>query len=491
MKKTNLKKLCDEWIIETTIDEIQQIMSAGDLTSTDLVQMYLHRIAVFDSKIHSVVEINPDAIHIASSLDTERIKSGSRGMLHGIPILIKDSIDTGDKMHTSAGSLALANYKSEQDAFVVEKLRKAGAVLLGKTNMMEWAHFMSLEMPSGYSSKGEQTLNPYGPRKFDVGDGSSVGSGAAISSNLATASIGTETSGSILTPSLKNSLVGIKPTVGLISRQGVIPISHSQDTVGPMARTVKDAAYLLSEMVGFDEKDSVTLTLPRNKIDYATDLRQTDLVEFRIGIAGEPFTSSLCKNEIKMLKRVKSSLKTLGATLVDHVDIPSAQKGWDYKDYSVQLYEFKAGINAYLHFTHSSNPIRSLADVIQFNEDNPDEMLKYGQNLLLQSQETSGRLIEPEYVFSLERDRWLSRERGIDYALKEYKLDAIVFSGDRGREIAALAGYPTVIVPAGFYPSGEPYGISFTGTAFCEETLLKIAYTFEQFTNHRMPPKLY
>lgn len=486
MENPKLKKLHDDWLIEATIDEMQDKMSAGEVTSRELVQMYLNRIAVHDEFIQSILEINQDALHIAAQMDEERKTRGSRGPLHGIPILLKDNIDTGDKMHTSAGSLALAGHRAEHDAFLVAQLRKAGAVLLGKTNMTEWANFMTIGMPSGYSSRGGQTLNSYGPGRIDVG-GSSSGSGAAIASNFAAAAVGTETSGSILNPSLKNSLVGIKPTVGLISRTGVIPIAHSQDTPGPMARTVKDAAYLLSAMVGRDEEDPATGAIPLDSVDYAAVLKETDLKGVRIGIAGEPFTLRLSKHKLALMEEAKFVLKKLGAELVEDIQIPSAKNTWTF---DIFTYEFKFGLNTYLQGTSLSNRIRSLADVIRFNEAHPDRMLKYGQKLLKLSEATSGTLTERNYMFTLEEDLRLSRDKGIDYAIKKYGLDAIFFGGDRGSVISARAGYPTVIVPAGVIPNGEPFGVSFSGTAFSEATLLKIAYAYEVTTQHRKSPTI-
>ncbi|MBS4197471.1 amidase family protein [Lederbergia citri] len=482
MQNPNLKTLHDEWLIEATIDDLQEKLASGQITSVDLVHMYLHRISHFDGEIRSVLEVNPDALHIAAALDLERTQKGPRSGLHGIPVLLKDNIDTGDKMHTTAGSLALDGHFAAKDSFVAAKLREAGAILLGKTNMTEWANFMTIGMPSGYSSRGGQTLNPYG--EFDVG-GSSSGSGAAIAANFAAASIGTETSGSILNPSLKNSLVGIKPTVGLVSRSGVIPIAHTQDTPGPMARTVKDAAHVLTAIAGVDEKDPATLTNSGSSIDYAAGLTETSLKGYRIGIAGKPFSDRLNKHKIKLIEEAIDRLRELGADIVEDIVIPSAEEKWGYE---VLVYEFKPDLNGYLRSTSSSNEIRSLADLIAFNYKHPKAMLKYGQKLLIESEDTSGTLIEKEYIDALEKDQYLSQEQGIDFALKQHNLDAIFFGGDRGSVIAAKAGYPTVIVPAGYTPNGEPFGVSFSGTAYSEETLLKIAYAFEQATKHRKPP---
>ncbi|MFD1707779.1 amidase family protein [Siminovitchia sediminis] len=476
-----------DWLVEATIEDLQDKMAEGEVTSGELVQMYFHRIARFDGKLRSVLELNPDALHIASALDAERKRKGPRGPLHGIPILLKDNIDTGDKMHTSAGSYALAGHLAEEDAFIVSRLRRAGAVLLGKTNMTEWANFMTVNMPSGYSSRGGQTLNPYGPGKFDVG-GSSSGAGAAAAANFAAAAVGTETSGSILNPCLKNSLVGIKPTVGLLSRRGIIPIAHSQDTPGPMAKTVKDAAYLLSIMSGTDENDPATGAIPSTlPKDYAGILSDTDLTGIRIGIAGEPYTLRLSKHKLALMDEAKNVLRELGAELVEPIEIPSARNTWTF---DIFTYEFKVNLNVYLQQTSPTNRVRSLAEVIRYNEEDPERMLKYGQVLLKLSESTSGTLTEPDYLNKLEEDFRLARNEGIDYAIKKHQLDAIFFGGDRGSVISARAGYPTVIVPAGYIPNGEPFGVSFTGTAFSEEKLLQIAYAFEQATHHRKPPKL-
>ncbi|MEK3890178.1 amidase family protein [Bacillus sp. FSL K6-3431] len=485
MKNPRLRKLHDKWLIEARIEDMQEKLGSGEVSSVDLVQMYLYRIAKYDKSLRTVIELNPDALQIAMALDAERKLHGSRGALHGIPILLKDNIDTGDKMHTTAGSLAMKDHYAAEDSFVAGQLRKSGAILLGKTNMTEWANFMTVGMPSGYSSRGGQTLNPYGPGKIDVG-GSSSGSGAAIAANFAAAAVGTETSGSILNPSLKNALVGIKPTVGLVSRKGVIPIAHSQDTPGPMARTVKDAAYLLALMAGVDEKDPVTGTNTK-LVNFAEHLKETSLKDMRIGIARGPFTERISKHKLALFDGAIHGLRDLGAELINDIEIASAKEGWEAE---TLIHEFKSDLNAYLQATTHSNKIRSLADVILYNNDHPDEMLKYGQKLLEASEKTSGTLLEMEYIHTLEKELYLSREQGIDYALQKYKLDAILFAGDRGSDIAAKAGYPSVIVPAGFIPNGEPFGIMFTGTSFSEQILLKIAYAFEQATKHRQAPKL-
>jgi amidase len=487
LQDPKLKELYETWLNEATIEDIQYKMETGDLTSKELVMLYLKRIAEFDQKINSILEVNPDAIHIATALDVERKTKGARGPLHGIPVLIKDNIDTNDKMHTSAGSLALQNSIAEKDSFVASQLRKAGAVILGKTNMTEWANFMTIGMPSGYSSRGGQVQNPYGLGKFDVG-GSSSGSGAAIASNFATVSVGTETSGSILSPASQNSLVGIKPTVGLISRTGIIPISHSQDTAGPMARTVKDAAYLLTALAGKDDNDPITQTNSTEcAIDYASALESSGTSSFRVGVARNVYFDYLCDEKREILHNAILKLQELGMSVIDEVSIPSTQVKWSY---DVLTYEFKSDLNNYLNNLHPSIKIRSLEDVIRFNRDHKEKTLKYGQKLLIESQNTSGSLKEKEYIDALEFDHYHSTQQGIDYTLSEHSLDALVFPNNYGAAIPAKAGYPSITVPAGYTKDGEPVGITFTGTAFSELTLLKIAYAYEQATKYRLAPKL-
>lgn len=486
MENPKLKKWHDQWLAEATIKDMQEKLTDGMLTSKELVLMYLHRISVYDKKINSVLEINPDAVHIAEALDAERKEKGPRGPLHGIPILIKDNIDTLDKMHTSAGSLALKDSYALKDSFVAEKLRKAGAVILGKTNMTEWANFMAIGMKNGYSSRGGQVLNPYGPGKFDVG-GSSSGSAAAVAANLAAAAVGTETSGSILNPSCKNSLAGIKPTVGLISRRGIIPIAHTQDTAGPMARTVEDAAILLSALCGKDEQDSVTLTNPFAGYNFTKHLRQDGLKGKRIGIALEGFIEELSPKKQKVVRDALKVLKESGAEIIENVEIPSAKL---MQGYEVLTYEFKPALNAYLKTLNPSIPVRTLADVIEFNCKDEEKMLKYGQAVLLESEKTSGSLTEAAYIAALEFDQYHAKERGIDFALKTYHLDAIVFPGDEGCLISAKAGYPTVAVPAGYAEDGEPVGITFAGTAYSEPVLIEAAFGFEQMTMYRKAPFL-
>ncbi|MFS0637982.1 amidase family protein [Mesobacillus foraminis] len=487
MENPKLRSLLNDWLPEATIDDMQEKMESGELSSKELVLLYMNRIAEVDHAIHSVLELNPDALHIAAALDVERSEHGARGPLHGIPVLLKDNIDTHDKMHTSAGSLALEHSIAPEDSFVASQLRKAGAVILGKTNMTEWANFMAIGMPSGYSSRGGQVLNPYGPGRFNVG-GSSAGSGAAIAANLAAVSVGTETSGSILNPSCQNSLVGIKPTVGLISRRGIIPISYTQDTAGPMARTVKDAIYLLSALSGTDARDPVTLTnTSLSGEDFSRYLDPDGLQGAKLGVPRDPaYLEELSDEKQELFEQCLNQLKELGAQLKD-VGIPSAEAEWGY---DVLTYEFKSGVNAYLSQLPSTVKVRSLTNVIAFNKHHMERTLKYGQEVLLESEETSGSLKEKEYISALEHDQYMSTEKGIDFALKVHGVEALVFPHDHGSDLAARAGYPSITVPAGYTSDGEPFGLTFTGTVYSEPILVRLAYAFEQATKVRKPPVL-
>lgn len=481
MKNPRLHTLMEEWLPEATIDDMQGKMESGELTSHDLVLMYQARIAAFDRTIKSVLELNPDALHIAAALDAERKQKGPRSPLHGIPIMVKDNIDTGDKMHTSAGSLALKDSIALKDSFVASKLREAGAVILGKTNMTEWANFMANGMKGGYSSRGGQVLNPYGPGKFEVG-GSSAGSGASIAANLAAAAVGTETDGSILNPSSQNSLVGIKPTVGLVSRSGIIPIAHTQDTAGPMARTVKDAVYLLEAIAGQDPQDPATMvSLAEFNHDSLFDKKA--LKGTKIAVAREEYIGKWTKEQEQIFQKALEKLEELGAEVIEAA-IPAAKAKWGH---NVLSYEFKADLNAYLKGLNI--PIRTLADVIAFNYEHGEKTLKYGQEVLLKSEATSGALTEAEYLEDLEYNLYMAREQGIDYALKEYGADVVLFPMD-GSTIGSKAGYPSVTVPADYTEEGEPVGITFTGTAFSEPLLIKLAYAYEQATRVRRAPEL-
>jgi amidase len=486
MQNEKLEQLKNDWLVEVTIDEIYEKLNNHELTSRELVLMYLSRIAEIDQagpKINSIIEVNPEALHIADSLDYERKTKGSRGPLHGIPVVIKDNIDTADKMHTSAGSLVLAESYAKEDATLVKQLRDAGAIILGKTNLTEWANFIAEDMPTGYSSRGGQVLNPYGT-EFIVG-GSSAGSGAAIAANLAVVAIGTETSGSILSPASQNSLVGIKPTVGLISRKGIIPISHTQDTAGPMTRTVKDAAILLNVLTEKDLQDPITLTNELVDLDFTNHLIKEGVKGKKIGIARETYFDELNESQLIVMNNAIKKLEELGAEVVDPITIPSTNEEWDI---NVLLYEFKTDLNAYLKTIDSSVGVRTLTDVIKANEQIGEKALKFGQKLFLDANATSGKLIEPEYLESLEKDDTLSKTKGIDNVMEEYGLDAIVFPNNFGAMIPAKAGYPSITVPTGYTNEGEPVGITFTAKAYMEPTLLEIAYSYEQATKHRVAP---
>lgn len=484
MKNPKLNELQQNWLLNASIESIQKKLNNEELTSRELVLMYMDRIAFYNNQINAVLEVNPDAHQIAESLDTERKENGPRGPMHGIPVLIKDNISTNDKMHTSAGSLAIADNYATKDAFVTKQLRNAGAIILGKTNMTEWANFMTQGMPSGYSSRGGQVKNPYG--EFDCG-GSSSGSGSAISANFATVAVGTETSGSILSPASQNSLVGIKPTVGLISRAGIIPISHTQDTAGPMTKTVKDAAILLNTITGIDQSDPITKTSTEwSSFDFTTVLDTQGLKGAKIGIAREFYFDFLSDDKKEVLEEAIKELERQGAQIKD-ITIPTTNEKWSY---DVLTYEFKVGINAYLKEYTDQYHIRSLNDIINYNFKHSDAMLKYGQSVLLESEKTSGNLTETDYLISLEKDQYLAKEGGIDDAINEHQLDAIVFPNNFGASIPAKAGYPSVTVPAGYSAEGEPVGITFTGSAYSEATLLKLAYAYEQGSLKRKNPSM-
>jgi amidase len=487
---------------EMSINELQQHMQSGRFSSHSLVEKYLNRINEIDKAgpaLNSVIELNPDAESIATDLDRERKEKGARGPLHGIPILIKDNIDTADRMMTTAGSLALVGSKRAQDAFVVSRLREAGAVILGKTNLSEWANFRSAHSSSGWSGRGGQTKNPYAVDRNPCG--SSSGSGVAPSANLCAAAIGTETDGSVVCPSSANSLVGIKPTVGLVSRSGIIPIAHSQDTAGPMARTVTDAAILLGIMTGQDTRDPVTAESRSKALsDYTRFLDKDGLKGVRLGVARKYFGFN--DRVDKLMNERLNDLKRLGATLVDPADIPTSGK-FDDSELEVLLYEFKADLNKYLAGLQSSS-VRTLKDVIEFNEKNRDkEMPYFGQDLFIKAQE-KGPLTSPKYIQALRKNHLLSRTQGIDFVMKQHKLDALIaptggpawptdlvngdhFTGGYS-SASAVAGYPHITVPAG-YVFGMPVGISFFAGPYSEPKLIKMAYAFEQGTKAREVPK--
>jgi len=485
MEHPELSRRSEDWLVEATVEQMQAEMEAGRITSKGLVLMYLARIAKYDKKgpeINAVLEINPEALHIAEALDSERARKGPRGPWHGIPVLLKDNIETGDKMHTSAGSIALADHYASEDSQVARKLREAGAVLLGKTNMTEWANFMSYDMPSGYSSRGGQVKNAYGGK--DPG-GSSSGSGAAVAWNLAAAAIGTETSGSIISPASDASIVGIKPTVGLISRRGIIPLAHSQDTAGPMARTVRDAASLLGLLTGVDERDPITVTSEGKALqNYLPYCDPNGLQGARLGYDARCL-KPLDEEGRAVFERELDVLRAQGATVVE-VEVPHlGAEGWGYR---VLWFEFKADLNAFLSTVGPQVPVRSLKELIQYHEAHADKALKYGQQILVEAEETSGTLTDPEYIAALEKDIHLSREAGLDALFAAERLDALVSASNYGVAIPAKAGYPSITVPAG-YVGKEPVGLTFSGLAYSEAALIRLAYGYEQATKHRVPPQ--
>ena len=489
---------------EATITELQAAMAAEQLTAQRLVEMYLERIEAIDRHgptLNSVIEVNPECLDIARALDQERASKGARGPLHGIPILIKDNIATTDRMQTTAGSLALVGSRPAREAFVAQRLREAGTILLGKTNLSEWANFRGDPSTSGWSGRGGQTRNPYVLDRNPCG--SSSGSGAAIAANLAAASLGTETDGSILCPSSINSLVGIKPTVGLTSRAGVIPIAHSQDTVGPMARTVADAAALLGAITGVDARDSATsASAGKFYTDYTQFLDPQGLQGARIGVARQVYFGHNAKADA-IANAAIERMRELGATIIDNADIPTAKQMSESKgEMTVLLYECKADLNAYLADLLDS-PVRTLTDIIAFNAAHADEELIYfGQELLIRAEATTS-LDDPTYLVALAENRRLSRQEGIDAVMEQFQLDALVMpstspawpidliNGDHtgwgSSQPAALAGYPAITVPAG-YTFELPVGITFMGRAYSEPTLLKLAYAFEQATKVRHAP---
>jgi amidase len=488
---------------EITIAGLQAGMSEGRWTAREVAKKYLSRIEEIDRRgpsLNSVIELNPDALQIAELLDRERKAKGARGPLHGIPVLIKDNIDTADRMMTTAGSLALVGSKPQRDAFIVERLRASGAVILGKTNLSEWANFRSTHSTSGWSGRGGQTRLPYALDRNPCG--SSSGSGVSVSANLCAVAVGTETDGSIVCPSSANSIVGIKPTLGLVSRAGIIPIAHSQDTAGPMARTVRDAAILLSALAGADPRDEATAT-GRGKVlaDYTKFLDEGGLRGARIGVARKFFGFSAHVD--KLMNEAIDVIKRAGATVIDPADVETTGK-FDDSELEVLLYEFKADLNKYLAALGANTPVHSLKEIIDFNERNRErEMPFFGQELFIRA-EAKGPLTSKEYKAELAKNLRLSRTEGIDAVMNKQRLDALIgptggppwttdlingdhFSGASSTP-AAVAGYPNINVPAG-YVYGLPVGISFFGRAWSEPTLIRLAYAFEQATKHRAAPK--
>ena len=494
-------KADDFMLNEITIDALQQKMQSKEYTSRSITEMYLKRIEGIDKagpKLNSVIELNPDALEIADAMDKERAAGKVRGPLHGVPVLIKDNISTGDKMHTTAGALAIADNIVKQDAFIIEKLRAAGAVLLGKTNLSEWANFRSTRSTSAWSSRGGQTKCPYILDRNP--SGSSAGSGSAASANLCAIAIGTETDGSIVSPSSVNGLVGIKPTVGLWSRTGIIPISKTQDTAGPMGRTVRDAAILLGALAGEDPKDSSTAA-GKGKIeaDYTRFLDADGLKGKRIGVEKEAMKISPAMDAI--FHAALDLLKSKGATIVE-VELNKQLKTVGKSEFNVLLYEFKDGLNKYLSTANSK--VKSLVDVIAFNKQNEPKAMPFFKQEILEQAEAKGDLNTKEYLDAVKLTTETSR-KAIDDILKQNNLDAIAaptngFAGcidlvngdyDNGFSFsgpAAMAGYPHITVPMG-YAFGLPAGISFISGAYKEADIIKLGYAYEQASKKRVAPE--
>ncbi len=488
---------------EVTISDLQDGMKSGKFTARSLAEKYSARIDEIDKQgpaINSVIELNPDALSIADALDQERKAKGPRGPLHGIPILIKDNIDTADRMMTTAGSLALVGSKPAQDSFVAQKLRAAGAVILGKTNLSEWANIRSSHSTSGWSGRGGLTKNPYALDRNPCG--SSSGSGAGVSANLCAAAIGTETDGSIVCPSSSNGIAGIKPTVGLVSRGGIIPISHTQDGAGPMCRTLRDAAIVLGALTGVDPRDSATnASQGKSCTDYSQFCDPNGLKGARIGVARKYFGFS--DSVDALMEQSLVAMKKQGAVLIDPADIETFGK-FDESELLVFMYELKADLNAYLARLGPNSPVRTLQDIIDFNDRNRQkEMPYFGQDLFIKA-EAKGPLTEKAYLDALEKNHQLARIAGIDATMDKHDLDAMVaptggpawltdlVNGDHvaggSSNAAAVAGYPNINVTAGFI-FGLPVGISFFGRAWSEPTLIRLAYSFEQTTKARQSPR--
>ena len=510
-----------------TIGDLEEALVAGDSTGTALLHAYLARIEAYDRggpRLNAVREVNPDALAIAADLDAK--KPAQRSPLEGVPILIKDNIATADEQHTTAGSLALQGARAREDATIVRLLRQAGAVILGKANLTEFANILAIDMPAGYSSLGGQVKNPYAPELGEKGvpivlpGGSSSGSAVAVAAGLAAAAIGTETSGSLLSPASLNGVVTVKPTIGLISRAGIIPIAHSQDTAGPLTRTVRDAAILLNVLAAADPMDPATEQLQR-PADYTSVLDKDGLKGARIGVPSDPsdpgndfYYGPLSASAAAIMREAISVLEAQGAVIV-RANIPT--EGWiggpgtemailnrnpesptnnqPVRRPIVFVYELKHDLNAYLRDWATGTAMHSIADIIAFNAAHADRALRFGQDIFLAAEATRGDLSELEYLAARQMDLRASRALGLDAYMDQHQLDAVLFPGTTGASIAAKAGYPSVEVPAGFVAGIRdketpeyPYGATFTGRAWSEPVLLRLAYAFEQATQTRRPP---
>jgi len=475
---------------ECTVHDIREAFESGELTSYKLTLMYMERIAGIDqsgASLNSMLELNPDALFIAAAMDRERALGKVRSPLHGVPIVLKDNINTHDKMRTSAGSIALDDNFATYDASLTKRLRDAGLVILGKANMTELANFMAYEMNGGYSSRGGQVKNPY--KEGAPVYGSSGGSAVAVSANICALAIGTETNGSIIAPSFINGSVGIKPTMGLVSRHGIIPICGAQDTAGPMTRTVADAAELLNIIVGEDEFDAATwCTSDKIPKDYTTFLKMDGLSGKRVGVnyfkaepdnKWRPFDDDLQE----LFSAAMATIAKCGATIIDDTLVSLE----DRVDLNVMLYEYQKHLNAYLSSTNPANKVRSLKQMIDYYGDHAEAGLKYGMGRLLDAQyNTSGNLVDPEYINARIECINQSRTDGLDKAFEEYKLDVMIcpmFSG-----LSPISGYPSICVPAGYKKCGEPYGVTFIARPFDEKTLIAAAYAYEQASKMRKAP---
>ncbi|MEM6428354.1 MAG: amidase [Deinococcota bacterium] len=483
-----------EPLIERNISEWQDMMGRGEVSAAELTEMFLQRISDVDPKINAVAEVNPDALDDAAKLDDERAKTGPRSPLHGMPILVKDNLDSSGKMQTTAGSLALEGHIAKEDAHTLKLLRDAGAILLGKANLSEWAYFRSTRGCSGWSSRGGQVRNPYALDRNPCG--SSSGSGAGMAAYLAAATVGTETDGSIVCPSSMNGIVGIRPTLGLVSRSGIVPISHSQDTAGPMTHTVSDAALMLTAMTGADASDPITKDA--KPVDYQPFLKKDGLKGMRLGVARDYFGKH--EGSDTVIEPLLPLLEDLGATLIDPVELTSLGLFGD-AEFEVLLYEFKHDLNAYLA-SHDAQ-VKSLEEVIAFNKTNAGRVMPYFRQELMEMSQAKGDLSEETYLNARAECLKLSRDEGIDKTMREHQLDAIIcptqspawmidpICGDKViggcASPASMAGYPHITVPAG-YVYGLPVGLSFFGAAHSEGTLIQCAYAFEQAANVRKPP---
>ncbi|KAL1921611.1 uncharacterized protein VTP21DRAFT_11327 [Calcarisporiella thermophila] len=483
---------------EATLDEMQHALASRKLTSVQLTKCYIRRIKQLNPHLHSVIELNPDWEEIAAKLDHERRHGHVRGPLHGIPILVKDNIATKDKMNTGAGSLALVGSKPPRDAYIVTLLRKAGAIILGKSNMSEWADIRASSYSEGWSGRGGQTRNAYNTTQ-DPG-GSSSGSAVSVAANMIAVAIGTETDGSVVAPAQRNGVVGIKPTLGLTSRAGVIPLAAAQDTVGCIGRTMRDAVHVLNVIRGVDPRDPVTREqIHRAKPDYTKYLRKDAFRGKRLGIPwGDIWQSPTTKNQIPQLKKAIRLMQDLGATVVNNTNLPHPEKinlgkGWTWmpNEFLVCKTGFKEGLNKYLKELKNSR-VHSLSDIIKYNEEHADtEMPYFGQDVLIEADKTTGTHTK-EYKEALRTNRKYTREEGIDYVLKKHRLDALIVPADNlspSTQVPALAGYPMVTVPAGIDPWGVPFGIAFWGTAYSEPTLISLGYALEQRLQGRRKPR--